>query len=428
MPARSARAGIPDADGADGADATAPGRARRPRPKDRKARIATVAAEAFSERGYHGVGMNEIAAEVGISAPALYRHYPGKYAMFRSAVNALVGVLDAAVEDAGSEQESAAESDAASADTLEALLHSLARTALEHRRSGGLYRWQARILTPDDRREVSDAMRVIDRRLAAQVRRVRPDLTDTQIAMRTTGALSVLGSITGHRRALAARKVPPLLVGVCRDIVASPAADPHAGRPCAATPTPSTHDRRERLLRESVRLFARRGYHEVSIEEIASAAGLTASGVYRYFDGKPALLDAAFARVSSGLGSAQDRMLAASDDPAHTLRELGRLYVRRGFRHPDQITVYFAEVANLPPGRRRTYAAAQRKSADAWAGLLVRVRPELTCGEARYLVHAVYAVILDVGRRMRFTADPAVQQDLEQMIDAVLFGAAGPQP
>src|SRR5699024_319420 len=125
------------------------------------------------------------------------------------------------------------------ADTLDALLYSLARTALEHRRSGGLYRWQARVLAPDDLREVNETMRVVDRRLAARIRLVRPDLSDTDITMRTTAALSILGSITGHRCALAARRVPGLLVAACRDVIASPAAPcPDPGPSLAAPPAP----------------------------------------------------------------------------------------------------------------------------------------------------------------------------------------------
>ena len=58
----------------------------RRRPKDRKAQIARASAEAFSTLGYHAVSMEAIASRVGISATALYRHYPSKYDLFRDAV------------------------------------------------------------------------------------------------------------------------------------------------------------------------------------------------------------------------------------------------------------------------------------------------------------------------------------------------------
>ncbi|HTM85849.1 MAG TPA: helix-turn-helix domain-containing protein, partial [Mycobacterium sp.] len=59
------------------------------RPKDRKAQIARAAAETFSAMGYHAASMEAIAAKVGISAPALYRHYPNKYQMFAAVVGML---------------------------------------------------------------------------------------------------------------------------------------------------------------------------------------------------------------------------------------------------------------------------------------------------------------------------------------------------
>ena len=58
----------------------------RRRPKDRKGQIARASAEAFSVLGYYGVSMETIAARVGISAAALYRHYSSKYELFRDAV------------------------------------------------------------------------------------------------------------------------------------------------------------------------------------------------------------------------------------------------------------------------------------------------------------------------------------------------------
>lgn len=59
------------------------------RPKDRKVQIARAATDAFSELGYHAVSMENIAARVGISAAALYRHSQGKYDLFREVFLAL---------------------------------------------------------------------------------------------------------------------------------------------------------------------------------------------------------------------------------------------------------------------------------------------------------------------------------------------------
>jgi hypothetical protein len=53
------------------------------------------------------------------------------------------------------------------------------------------------------------------------------------------------------------------------------------------------HDTREKILESARRLFNRKGYSGVSIEEIMSNAGLTHGGFYRHFTGKDELYAAA---------------------------------------------------------------------------------------------------------------------------------------
>ncbi|GAA3964393.1 TetR/AcrR family transcriptional regulator [Streptomyces marokkonensis] len=57
----------------------------------RREQILKEAARLFAERGFHGVGVDEIGAAVGISGPGLYRHFAGKDAML---TELLVGISD----------------------------------------------------------------------------------------------------------------------------------------------------------------------------------------------------------------------------------------------------------------------------------------------------------------------------------------------
>ncbi|MBR0266011.1 MAG: TetR/AcrR family transcriptional regulator [Clostridia bacterium] len=49
---------------------------------DTKQKILEEALTLFSERGFTNVFVNDIAERVGIKAPSLYKHYPGKQAIF----------------------------------------------------------------------------------------------------------------------------------------------------------------------------------------------------------------------------------------------------------------------------------------------------------------------------------------------------------
>ncbi|MFE6741197.1 SACE_7040 family transcriptional regulator [Streptomyces tubercidicus] len=60
-------------------------------PTSRREQILKEAARLFAERGFHGVGVDEIGAAVGISGPGLYRHFAGKDAML---AELLVGISE----------------------------------------------------------------------------------------------------------------------------------------------------------------------------------------------------------------------------------------------------------------------------------------------------------------------------------------------
>lgn len=53
---------------------------------DTRQRILDKALELFAARGYDSVSVGEIAAAVGIRAPSLYNHFPGKQAIFDAIV------------------------------------------------------------------------------------------------------------------------------------------------------------------------------------------------------------------------------------------------------------------------------------------------------------------------------------------------------
>src|SRR6478609_5935149 len=82
---------------------------------DRRAALLDAAAGLFAERGYNGVSIEDLGSAVGVSGPAVYRHFPSKPAVLAAL---LVGVSQGLLDGGTSvEQES---SDAA--DALRALI------------------------------------------------------------------------------------------------------------------------------------------------------------------------------------------------------------------------------------------------------------------------------------------------------------------
>ncbi|MDQ0612916.1 AcrR family transcriptional regulator [Microbacterium sp. W4I4] len=70
---------------------TTPGTARDRAKAERTDAILVAAAQLFAERGYSGVSLEEIGAAVGVSGPAVYRHFAGKQALLGAL---LIGVSE----------------------------------------------------------------------------------------------------------------------------------------------------------------------------------------------------------------------------------------------------------------------------------------------------------------------------------------------
>ncbi|WP_241249639.1 TetR/AcrR family transcriptional regulator [Rhodococcus sp. X156] len=388
----------------------------RRRPKNRKAQIAATAAEAFSENGYHAVGVADIASRLGISGPALYRHFPNKYALFRHAAMTLADALVAATDEAAEQPAEDAE------EQLRHALLAIIATTLDNRRTGGLYRWEGRYLRPADRARLREKITRVSRRLVDPLSQLRPELTARDAQVLGVAALSVIASTTAHRGTLSTDRARALLLQACWSVLRCELpSEPGVEAPPARVGL-AVASKREVLLQESVALFHRRGYHEVSIEEIGAAAGMNASGVYRHFASKSDLLATAFHRASERLTQAITSSLAASRSPQEGLARLVEVYVELSFAQSELMSVYFAEIGNLPADQRATLRTMQRLNVEEWVHLLAEVRPDLAAAQARFLVHAAFGLVLDVGRLLRFSPTAEAHHRVEQLMLTTMLG------
>ncbi len=87
----------------------------------------------------------------------------------------------------------------------------------------------------------------------------------------------------------------------------------------------TVEERRQQLIGVALELFSRRSPDEVSIDEIASAAGISRPLVYHYFPGKLSLYEAALKRASDDLA---DRFVEPHQGPLGTrlLRVMHRFF------------------------------------------------------------------------------------------------------
>lgn len=377
------------------------------RPRNRKRLIVEAAGRVFSERGYHAASMEEIAAGVGITAAALYRHFPNKYTLFAECTNGLadglVAALDAVPAEAG----------------LPDVLAALTRVTVAQRPSGGVYRWEARYLASDDRRRLRAKFELVVGRVTDAVRREHR-LHGEQL--RAVAALGVIGSVTTHHTSVAQRRLEDLLLeSALRAAMTDPEVAVGSARRVSLPVQPVPHTRRAEILAAATPLFARDGFANVTNGQIGEAAGLATSALYRYYPGKVDILVAACLQAAELLSQAVNQNLHGVTEPRAAVAALAATYVAYSFENTALTSLAEAEVRSLPDDLRRPVILAQREHIALWEQQLRSARPELDPRQARLLVHAGFGVVVEVGRLLRWRDSP----ENREAVTALVVGALG---
>lgn len=84
-------------------------------------------------------------------------------------------------------------------------------------------------------------------------------------------------------------------------------------------------DKQALIIRAALRVFAEHGVHGTAVPPIAREAGVAVGSLYRYFDGKEALVNAVFRDTKALLA---ERLLGGLDTTASTRQLFGTLWDR----------------------------------------------------------------------------------------------------
>ncbi|WP_214367709.1 TetR/AcrR family transcriptional regulator [Pseudonocardia sp. H11422] len=168
------------------------------------------------------------------------------------------------------------------------------------------------------------------------------------------------------------------------------AASPEIGTGTGPAGTPT---RREQILTVAAQLFARHGFHGVSIADLGAAVGVSGPALYRHFPGKEALLAEMLIGISEHLLDGGQERAAASDDPREVLAALIDFQVDFALREPELIVVQDRDLANLPPEPRRRVRLLQRTYVEIWVDTLRRINPALSPEAARIAAHGAFGLL-----------------------------------
>lgn len=155
-------------------------------PSPRRELLLQAAAELFSERGYHAVGIDDLGAAAGITGPGVYRHFRSKQAVLAALCDrAMDSLLDRA-------RQASRGADPAAA--LEALVDLHVGFAVGHRALLGVWVREQRALDDDVRRSLRRRQRAYEQTWREVVGALRQDLAAEEVAVAVGAVLAMLNS------------------------------------------------------------------------------------------------------------------------------------------------------------------------------------------------------------------------------------------
>lgn len=179
---------------------------------------------------------------------------------------------------------------------------------------------------------------------------------------------------------------------------------------------------RQRYLDAACRLFADRGFHAVSIDDLGAAVGVSGPAFYRHFTGKEAILGEILIGVSERLVEGLRGILAAEEPPRETLLSLIDFHVDFATSERDVIRLQDRELASLPDEPNRTVRTLQRRYLDGWVGVLRELHPEATRAELRVRMQGVFGLLNSTAHNSAVDDGTDVRRILGEGAAAVLLG------
>jgi AcrR family transcriptional regulator len=169
---------------------------------ERRRQLVGAASRLFAERGFRAVSMEDLAAEAGVSGPAVYRHFASKEALL---ANLLIDVSEQLLE-----QGTQHASNASPLDALTSLVAFHTDFALRDRDLIRIQDHDFANLAPEDARTVSRLQRSYLEVWVAVLRQIDPTLSESVARTKIQAVFGLLNSTphsASHRDTEATRSI-----------------------------------------------------------------------------------------------------------------------------------------------------------------------------------------------------------------------------
>jgi TetR/AcrR family fatty acid metabolism transcriptional regulator len=121
----------------------------------------------------------------------------------------------------------------------------------------------------------------------------------------------------------------------------------------------AAEEKRRLILDAAVRVFARKGYHESRVGDVAKDAGVAYGLVYHYFESKEAVLEAVFREAWGRLLAALREAEESDQSAPERLSTVVKIVLRTWRDDPDLVRLLVREITRSPQLQREIDEIAQ---------------------------------------------------------------------
>jgi AcrR family transcriptional regulator len=381
------------------------------RPSNRKATIVFAAAQLFHERGYARVSVDDIASVVGISAPAVYRHFQNKQELLLVAVVQMLELYESAVRSHSGADELAA---------------ALASTTVENPHLGSLLARELENLAPHSLAVINTRCAVATDRIATDIRATRPEVTvrESRVLADAIFAIVTSNSFNQSTDPRTARAVP---LGRTIRVVYSSDAIIEAGLAASGKMDDIESwqqpwlSRSEAILAAGPRVLLNRGgYDATTLDDLGAAVGISGSSIYNHFGSKAEVFHAVAQRTIAWSITDLQRALAASRSGEDALVRALRSHIALA-RSASAVTVSLESLVLTPEQEKETLDGLAAFT-ELWVTCIRAARPGISPLEANVVVIAILAIATGLGQLDRHVGDTPPSEALVEIAVEIARG------
>ncbi|MGW0036718.1 TetR/AcrR family transcriptional regulator [Gordonia sp. NPDC003376] len=380
--------------------------------QDRQQQIVRGAAELFRKNGYQQVSLKDLAAEVGITAPALYKHFSGKGEILHSAIAWGLDEVLHAVAPSGRPV------------SFHESIVGLAESAIEHKNLWILIHRNLGNLDASAQEGVRRRLREIRLAIRGALAAEQPEAPAEDLDIRSRAVIACMTAPAGYplkvsRTALTRN----IVVAATRAGAVEPRIDKSSLGPVEVlSPFQPRASRREQILACAADLFAQHGYDAVAIADIGGAVGISGPSVYSHFATKTEILETLMRRAVGWIEFDRALVLATVSEPHDICVMWFHRYAQMATRHRALFVIYTDEIPNLTDTERRWVERSHHDYFSSWVNMVAEATG-LKDSEA----HVMTACALSVINELSGSAAPYPDGDLTALVANIALDLLSPQ-